>query len=140
MCARCSIQTGLACTSEEIKIWFLTDFKSEEDKTEFKMGLLKKRAIFYYADKEYVGYSGCNPPYGKYIEGRFSQGKKMAETIVGKIVLKGCIAQMNTPFMINLHQIKKSYGYVPTDDGKVKVAEVKKERNGIPKWSGPHRL
>ena len=129
VCARCSIQTGLACTSEEIKLWVLTDFKSEEDKTEFKMGLLKKRAIFSYAEKEYMGYSGCNPPYGKYIEGRFSQGKKMAETIVGKIVLEGCIAQMNTPFMINLHQIKKSYGYVPIDNGKVKVAETRKERN-----------
>ena len=113
VCARCAIQNGVACTSEEIKMWMLLDFKSDEDKVEFKKGLMKKRTTFSYAENEYAGYSGCYPPYGKYIENRFSQGKKMAEEIAGSIVLEGFIAQKNAPFRVNLQLIEATYGYVP---------------------------
>ena len=65
------------------------------------------------AEIEFAGYSGCYPPYGKYIEGRFSQGRKRAEDIVGSIMMEGFIAQMNTPFKVNLQQIKETHGYVP---------------------------
>ena len=112
ICGRCAIQNNTVCTSEEIKLWFLTDFKSEADQVEFKKELIKKRAVFSYAENEFAGYSGCYPPYGKYIEGRFSQGRKRAEDIVGSIMKEGFIAQMNTPFKVNLQQIKETYGYV----------------------------
>ena len=57
--------------------------------------------------------AGASPPYGKYIEGPFSQGRKMAEDMVGSIMMEGFIAQMNTPFKVNLQQIKETYEYVP---------------------------
>ena len=51
MCARCSIETREKCTSEEILLWCLTDFKSEEDKIEFKKELLKKRDLCVHGER-----------------------------------------------------------------------------------------
>ena len=71
--------------------------------------LIKKRAVFSYAESEFAGYSRCYPPYGMYIEGPFSQGQKMAEDMVGSIMMVGFIAQMNTLFKVNLQQRKETY-------------------------------
>ena len=34
ICGRCEIQNDTVCTSEEIKSWYLTNFKSEADQEE----------------------------------------------------------------------------------------------------------